>query len=444
MRATLVRGAVIFVLVFVGMQLVPTASKSRVTASGPEMAETIDSQVGSILDRSCQDCHSDRTRWPWYGHVAPISWMLARDVRQAREKLDFSQWTERPGSAKERMEICDVLSEGNMPPRAYMILHRNAGVSEHDVDLICAWAAAAVAPDPGPQVAAPIGRAIPKSSFSQRPVTAVRGPSWLQHLGLRFSQTQMGRMGGTQPAPWSPRSEPEVSGDNPSPTGHLRLAKNSFIPDSDATPRLDHNARNQPFLLAGADLYRLNCQSCHGPEGKGAPPEISSLITVVQGTSPALVRQRMETKGTPIDDKLASQLAAQAETALRNQLENGSARMPSFRNLQEDEIEALIGYLQKLAGVPSPKNSNLLVREPADRVGEHVVKGTCHICHALAGLAETHSLSSVERQVQQGSSPTKRIVTATMGGNVMPAYPYFTEQEIAAAYHYLAEYPPQQ
>jgi len=113
-------------------------------------------------------------------------------------------------------------------------------------------------------------------------------------------------------------------------------------------------------------------------------------------------------------------------------------------NLREDEIEALIGYLQKLAGVASAENSNLLVRESTAHVGEQVVKGTCHICHAsLAGLLATHSLSSVQRQVRQGSPLTTRIMTL-VGGDAMPAYPYLTKEEIAAAYYYLVEYPPQQ
>ena len=450
MGRTLMRGAVVFGFLVVGMQLVPTAVRSKaVTASGPHTVESIDQRVGSILDRSCQDCHSDHTHWPWYGRVAPVSWLLARDVSQGRQKLDFSQWAGRSVSANERMEICGALSDGRMPPRAYTILHRNAELSERDVDLICAWAAAALVHEPSLKVsgarvaaAAPIGAATGSSLDRQYPVTAVRGPSWLKHLGLKISQTHMGGMGGTQAAPSSPRHEPEVDGVNPSPTNEVHSAEHHFMTDPASTTQQDLRILNRPFVLAGADLYRLSCQSCHGPEGKGAPPEISSLIGPVQGTSPLFVKKRMGARGGPIDDELASQLAGQAEAALRNQLENGSEKMPSFRNLREDEIEALIGYLQKLAGVASPKNSNLLVRESAARVGEHVVKGTCHICHASASLSVAHSLSSVERQVQHGSSPMTRMMTM-MGGDAMPAYPYFTEEEIAAAYYYLVEYPPQ-
>jgi hypothetical protein len=124
------------------MQFVPTSTKpNTVTAGKVHMVEMIEPRVGAVLDRSCQDCHSSNTRLPWYGSVAPVSWILSRDVSKGREKLDFSQWAERPHSANERMEICDAVSVGSMPLRAYTVLHRNARLSKQDVDLICDWAA---------------------------------------------------------------------------------------------------------------------------------------------------------------------------------------------------------------------------------------------------------------------------------------------------------------
>src|SRR5438445_7391748 len=54
----------------------------------------IDSQTLAIVQRACQNCHSQRTKWPWYSHVAPVSWLLARDVQQARMRMNLSQWQE--------------------------------------------------------------------------------------------------------------------------------------------------------------------------------------------------------------------------------------------------------------------------------------------------------------------------------------------------------------
>ena len=132
-----------FGCVAVGMQLVPSGTATKtIVASDADRAEMIDPQVGAILNRSCRDCHSEQTRLPWYGHVAPVSWILSRDIRKGREKLDFSKWAGRPHSANERMEICDAVSDGSMPLRVYTAVHRNARLSEQDVDVICDWASA--------------------------------------------------------------------------------------------------------------------------------------------------------------------------------------------------------------------------------------------------------------------------------------------------------------
>ncbi len=143
MQRVLSRTAVLLGFALVGIQFVPTSTKpTSVTVSKVHMAEMIGPQAGAILDRSCQDCHSSNTHLPWYGRVAPVSWILSRDVNKGREKLDFSQWTGRAPSTNERMEICDAVSDGSMPLRAYTVLHRRARISKQDVDLICDWAEA--------------------------------------------------------------------------------------------------------------------------------------------------------------------------------------------------------------------------------------------------------------------------------------------------------------
>ena len=119
--------------------------------------------------------------------------------------------------------------------------------------------------------------------------------------------------------------------------------------------------------------------------------------------------------------------------------------MPAFSHLRKDEVEALVGYLEKLAGVPPTERDGLAVPESAARVGEHMVRGTCHICHdatgpgaglgqgsipSLVSIPRDHSISGIVHQVQYGSCTAMKLT----GGDVMPAYPYFTEEEIAAAY----------
>ena len=139
--------SILFAFVFLGMQFVPTATTPKTSATtGAHLAEAINPQVGAILDRSCQDCHSSRTTWPWYSHVAPVSWMVFKHVSAGREILDFSDWANQPPSGDERMLICDAVSDGRMPLPEYTLIHRNARLSKRDVELICNWASAPSAP----------------------------------------------------------------------------------------------------------------------------------------------------------------------------------------------------------------------------------------------------------------------------------------------------------
>jgi mono/diheme cytochrome c family protein len=284
-------------------------------------------------------------------------------------------------------------------------------------------------------------------------VSAVQGPSWLKHLGLSIPQTRFGQMGGAGSAPSTGRSEPEPGGANAS-SRSLGGAMRGFMTGIRQGKTAD--LEEQSFELSGADLYRLNCRSCHGLDGQGAPPEINSLIGPVQATSATLLMERMKERGTPIDRSMAEQLVSPTEGELRERLRKGGTKMPSFEHLRGDEVDALLGYLETLAGLPPTERSRMLVSQSPARVGEHVVKGTCHICHDATGPGGGHmamasgiipslesfprqqSVGSVVRQVQDGTSGMMQVI----GGPQMPAFPYLTQEEVAAAYFYLAKYSP--
>jgi hypothetical protein len=135
------------------MQFVPAATTPKTSATtATHTAEVINPRVGVILDRSCQDCHSSRTTWPWYSRVAPVSWIVSKHVSEGREMLDFSEWANQPPSADERMLICNAVSDGRMPLPEYTVMHRNAKLSKRDVELICGWAATPSAPTTSLQV----------------------------------------------------------------------------------------------------------------------------------------------------------------------------------------------------------------------------------------------------------------------------------------------------
>ncbi len=97
-------------------------------------------QAATVIARSCHNCHSNQTVWPWYSSVAPVSWLVARDVHQGRAQLNFSQWNiYGPEMSRIRIKsICDEVKEGNMPPKYYTPLHRNARLTADDVGALCA------------------------------------------------------------------------------------------------------------------------------------------------------------------------------------------------------------------------------------------------------------------------------------------------------------------
>lgn len=100
--------------------------------------------VDSLLRRSCYDCHSDETRWPWYAQVAPVSWLITRDVRHGRSNLDFSRWSLDPArepTPQQRFQwMCRDVRRDIMPPHIYLFAHPRARLTEADKDVLCAWA----------------------------------------------------------------------------------------------------------------------------------------------------------------------------------------------------------------------------------------------------------------------------------------------------------------
>ncbi len=102
----------------------------------------VPADVQAILDRSCNDCHSHTTRWPWYTAVAPASWIVADHVEEGRRHLNFSTWgtySVKRQAAKLEMISIEV-DKGSMPLKGYLLLHGDAALSEAEKDRLCEWA----------------------------------------------------------------------------------------------------------------------------------------------------------------------------------------------------------------------------------------------------------------------------------------------------------------
>ncbi len=140
MSRRFVISAAVLAALFLLIQLIP------VDQTNPQVESDLVAPVPvkDILRRSCYDCHSHETSWPWYSRVAPFSWWLAKHVTEGRADLNFSQWPLFDFEARELMlrDIEKQLVDGTMPLRSYVLGHREAGLSDRDREILLEWARA--------------------------------------------------------------------------------------------------------------------------------------------------------------------------------------------------------------------------------------------------------------------------------------------------------------
>lgn len=104
-------------------------------------ASSMEPAVGSLLQRSCGDCHSNSTVWPWYSQVAPVSWLVSADVNRGRRALNLSEWAGYPPEQRAELlhDMCEEITQGEMPGSMYTALHRQARLTSADRQKICGW-----------------------------------------------------------------------------------------------------------------------------------------------------------------------------------------------------------------------------------------------------------------------------------------------------------------
>lgn len=118
--------AIALIVLFVGMQAIPVWMRQTNPPVVTDVAWTTP-EAASIARRACYDCHSNQTNWPWYSRIAPVSWLVTYDVLKGRAELNFSLPLREPEELA--AEIAEVLREGEMPPRAYILLHPEANLT---------------------------------------------------------------------------------------------------------------------------------------------------------------------------------------------------------------------------------------------------------------------------------------------------------------------------
>ena len=132
--------------VFAGLQLFNPARTNPPVVTDFIAAANPPAPVAAALHAACYDCHSHETIWPWYAHIAPVSWLVVSDTTEGREHLNFSDWLDEAVRAAKKMDrINEVLGYREMPPKKYTLIHAEARLTEAQLKEIMDWTDAAAA-----------------------------------------------------------------------------------------------------------------------------------------------------------------------------------------------------------------------------------------------------------------------------------------------------------
>lgn len=125
-KSTLKITIIVLVVLFAVIQFIPYGRDHHNPAviGEPDWDHPTTRQLAKT---ACFDCHSNETVWPWYSHVAPVSWLVQRDVEKGRKDLNFSRWAD--GENEELEEAAEEVREGEMPMPIYLLTHGDARLS---------------------------------------------------------------------------------------------------------------------------------------------------------------------------------------------------------------------------------------------------------------------------------------------------------------------------
>jgi hypothetical protein len=103
---------------------------------------TFSPEVVRTIERSCQNCHSEKTEWPWYSYVAPMSWMIENDVRRGRSHMNLSRWNGYNHQEQQEilLKMSTLVRNRAMPLPRYLLLHPESKLSDAEVAYLSEWA----------------------------------------------------------------------------------------------------------------------------------------------------------------------------------------------------------------------------------------------------------------------------------------------------------------
>jgi hypothetical protein len=132
-----------FLALFIIIQFFPPEKNDKIANPKNDIIFSVEipAMVKQKIVNACYDCHSEKTAYPFYNRIAPVSWMMARHIREGKDHLNFSAWAtyDKKKQIKLLSDICDEVTAGEMPVKSYVIMHSKAVINEKEVQDICAW-----------------------------------------------------------------------------------------------------------------------------------------------------------------------------------------------------------------------------------------------------------------------------------------------------------------
>jgi hypothetical protein len=144
-KALMIAGRILIVgvVIFVILQFIrPTANRSA--GESPTAIQSrypVPAEVHDLLRRSCYDCHSDNTIYPWYSYIEPVGWFLNNDITEGKKELNFDEFTAYPvwRQIRKFQAIRQQLEDGKMPLPSYTIIHVSSILTPEEKGRIIHW-----------------------------------------------------------------------------------------------------------------------------------------------------------------------------------------------------------------------------------------------------------------------------------------------------------------
>jgi hypothetical protein len=135
---------VLVIVVIIGLMQFIRPQKNDSADFSKDIATVVDvpENVQQILKTSCNDCHSNQTKYPWYSEIAPISWFLAQHVNEGKEHLNFSEWANYNANQKNHIvkDLQQEMEKQGMPLKSYLIIHKDAVLTATQYQTLLDWA----------------------------------------------------------------------------------------------------------------------------------------------------------------------------------------------------------------------------------------------------------------------------------------------------------------